>query len=77
MIINLLSDFSAQLSSVQLYGSMSTPLCEQERRFGAMAGDLRILVSKLEVKVLADFLQDLTADLLEVNLSLFSFPEAT
>lgn len=39
--------------------------------------DLRVLISELEVEVLANFFQDFTADLLKVDLSSFSFPEAT
>ncbi len=38
---------------------------------------LRILVSELEIEVLADFLQDLTADLLEMNFSSLSFSKAS
>ena len=38
---------------------------------------LRVLISKLEMKVLTDFLQDRRVDLLEVDLSLFLLYKAT
>ena len=38
---------------------------------------LRVLISKLEMEVLADFLQDRRVDFLEVDLSLFLLYKAT